>query len=130
MEGNLSWAGQSGSLLEFSADPRPVCGVGWQEARQEGALQSDSAEQLSLELAWGLRAFLSGGVRQGEALPHREEAAGVPGCVKPPPWRDHAGAEVWHVARTQERSGEPPEPALSGVQTLFADRLRVMVGRP
>lgn len=92
---------------EFSGPPG-LCGGGAGQGSQAGRGCAAAAvvrlsEQLSLELAWGLSGLSCLGAGVGEALPHREEA-GVPGCVKPPPWRDHAGAEVWHVARTQERS--------------------------
>ena len=89
MEGTLPL----GRAVPLSA--RTLCGppglcVGWGSAGSQAGrgFTVRLSEQLSPELAWGLRAFLSGGSGGGEALPHREEAPGVPGCVKPPPWRD------------------------------------------
>lgn len=98
-----------------------------QEARQEGALQSDSVS--SCHRSWpGASGLSCLGAAGAGALPHREEAAGAPGVSSRCPTETSAGSEVWRVARTQERS------AVSAALNLcpergpdpLADRLRVM----
>ena len=83
MEGTLSL----GRAVQLSArtlrGPPGLC-VGWggQEAGQEGALQSDSVSNCH-GARLGLKGFPVWGRWRGEALPHRKEAAGVLGRVKP-----------------------------------------------
>ena len=108
--------------------PPGLCGGGGagQEARQEGALQSDSVS--SCHRSWPGASGLSclGAVGAG-VLPHREEAAGAPGASSRCPTETSAGSEVWRVARNQERSSVSAALNLCpkwGPDPL-ADRLRV-----
>ena len=85
--------------------PPGLWGAGWGRAGSQAGrgLAVRLSEQLSLELAGGFRAFLSGGGGAG-VLPHREEAAGTPGASSRCPTETSAGSEGWRMAHTQERS--------------------------
>lgn len=104
MEGTLPL----GRTVPLSA--RTLCGppglcVGWGRAGSQAGrgFAVRLSEQLSPELAWGLRAFLSGGGGRARHCHTEKRLLGCPAVSSHRPGETSAGPEVWRVAHSQER---------------------------
>ena len=135
-EGRSGGHPASGRAVPLSG--RTLCGppglcVGWGSAGSQAGrgFTVRLSEQLSPELAWGLRAFLSGGGGRARHCHTEKRLLGCPAVSSHRPGETSAGPEVWRVAHSQERSLVSAAlnlcPARGPVP--LADRLRVTAGR-